>query len=257
MIKLLPFSTALKDISQQKRGIAAGIIGILLLTGLASVLIISNLALSKNPEGQKSSEQLHTETIKTDLSQSKAIPNGYPLPFKKEPSSVYGWRIDPFNFQTKRHQGIDFSVPAGTPVKATGDGKVVQSNYDQANGQFIEIDHGDGYRTKYAHLKSPYVSPGQLIKLGQIIGEVGSTGRSTSPHLHYEVIYLGSNINPLNIMGQNISPTALVQEQDTTKTSQIKNQAANQTSANIQRVLFIRNSGTEYRMVDLSKPQQF
>ena len=256
MIKLLPPIPIFTRIPQQKRSIAVGIIlSALLLAGISIALLNINQDIHKKALEKKSLDPL-SATVEKDQKQS-STPIGYPLPFKKEPSSVYGWRIDPFNFQTKRHQGIDFSVPAGTPVKATGDGKVLQSNYDQANGQFIEIDHGDGYRTKYAHLKSPYVTPGQLIKLGQTIGEVGSTGRSTSPHLHYEVIYLGSNINPLNIMGQNISPTVLVQEQFTTQASQIKNQVANQTSANMQRVLFIRNSGTEYRMVDLSKPQQF
>jgi len=88
---------------------------------------------------------------------------------KKEPSSLYGWRIDPFSLHSKRHQGIDFSAPAGTPVMATGNGKVIAISYDPANGQFIEIEHAsnDGknnYRTKFLHLKSSYVRAGDLVK---------------------------------------------------------------------------------------------
>ena len=227
-------------------------LGVLLFSSMASILIFANHALSKNYQEQKGLEQLSIKTIKKDSTHSSLAPIGYPLPFKKEPSSVFGWRVDPFTLHNKRHQGIDFSVPAGTPVKATGDGKVVQSHFDQANGQFIEIDHGNGYRTKYAHLKSPYVSPGQLIKLGQTIGEVGSTGRSTSSHLHYEIIYLGSNVNPLNIMGQNNHSTLIVQEATRMQASQIINQAASQNGTTMQRVPFITNSGVTYRMVEVS-----
>ena len=132
----------------------------------------------------------------------------------------------------------------------------MQSTYDQANGQFIEIDHGDGYRTKYAHLKSPYVTPRQLIKLGQTIGEVGSTGRSTSPHLHYEVIYLGTNINPLNILGKANNPNLLAQDTaDTSKTlaSQTPNQSFTQPNSNIQRIPLITDSGFTYRMVEVAQ----
>jgi len=132
----------------------------------------------------------------------------------------------------------------------------LQSTYDQANGQFIEIDHGDGYRTKYAHLKSPYVTPRQLIKLGQTIREVGSTGRSTSPHLHYEVIYLGTNINPLNILGKANNPNLLAQDTaDTSKTlaSQTPNQSSSQSNTNVQRIPFITDSGFTYRMVEVAQ----
>jgi murein DD-endopeptidase MepM/ murein hydrolase activator NlpD len=222
----------------------------LLLGAAGAVLSYQHQVSSTENQGQDNSSSSKNSSLENKQSINNSTPSGYPLPFKKEPSSIYGWRVDPFNLQTKRHQGIDFSVPAGTSVKATGYGKVIQSSYDQANGQFIEIDHGDGYRTKYAHLKTPYVQQGQNIQLGQTIGEVGSTGRSTSAHLHYEVLYQGANINPLNVMGQVISQPALNQTANSTQSNQTP-------SPNLQRVLFIRNSGTEYRMVDLSKPQQF
>ena len=236
--------------SPSPKKVGAILSAILLLGAVAGVLNYQYQASSKINQEQENSPTSENISGENKQNINTSIPTGYPLPFKKEPSSVYGWRIDPFNLQTKRHQGIDFSVPAGTAVKATGDGKVIQSSYDQANGQIIEIDHGDGYRTKYAHLKTLYAQQGQVIKLGQVIGEVGSTGRSTSAHLHYEVIHLGSNINPLNVMGQAISQPALTQTANSTQSNQTP-------SPNLQRVLFIRNSGTEYRMVDLSKQQQF
>lgn len=238
---------AVKHLTPKNVGALLG--SILLLGAIGSIGNYQYQASGKINEEQENSLTSKNRSVENKQSNNASIPTGYPLPFKKDPSSVYGWRIDPFNFQTKRHQGIDFSVPAGTPIKATGDGKVIQSTYDQANGQFIEIDHGDGYRTKYAHLKNTYAHQGQIIKLGQTIGEVGSTGRSTSAHLHYEVLYQGANINPLNVMGQDISQPVLAQAANPTQTTQA--------SPNLQRVLFIRNSGTEYRMVDLSKPQQF
>ena len=229
---------------------ASAVLGALLLIGaIGSAVNYQYQASSKIHQEQENSPTSKNRSVENTHNLNSSIPVGYPLPLKKEPSSLYGWRVDPFNFQTKRHQGIDYSVPAGTPVQATGDGKVIQSSYDQANGQFIEIDHGNGYRTKYAHLKTLYASQGQIIKIGHTIGEVGSTGRSTSAHLHYEVTQQGENINPLNVMGQSIPQTLTA---DNKKSSQ-----ENVTKANMQRVLFIRNSGVEYRLVDMTKLQQF
>ncbi|MGK7392280.1 MAG: M23 family metallopeptidase [Candidatus Cyclobacteriaceae bacterium M2_1C_046] len=114
-------------------------------------------------------------------------------------ASGYGWRTHPIYKVKKMHSGIDFSAPIGTPVYATADGvisyvKVRFSGY----GKFVEVDHGFGYRTRYAHLHDFNVKPGQKVKRGELIAYVGNTGLSTAPHLHYEVLKNGKRINPIH-----------------------------------------------------------
>ena len=104
-------------------------------------------------------------------------------------SSRYGHRRDPFTRKFKFHEGDDFSARTGTPVYATADGRVRLSKYYSTFGNYIEIDHGNGYRTIFGHLSSRKVKKGEKVIRGQKIGEVGNTGRSTAPHLHYEIQY--------------------------------------------------------------------
>ena len=85
----------------------------------------------------------------------------------------------------------------GNIIKVMADGKVVKNEWVNGYGNFIEIDHGNGFKTKYAHLNKSYVTRGQTVKQGEKIAEVGSTGRSTGPHLHYEVLYNGVNVDPM------------------------------------------------------------
>ncbi len=114
-------------------------------------------------------------------------------------ASGYGWRSDPFTKVRKFHYGMDFTAPRGTPVYATGDGVVTRADNGSAGyGRHIRIDHGYGYVTLYAHLSKYNVKRGQRVKRGDIIGFVGSTGRSQAPHLHYEVFKDGERINPIN-----------------------------------------------------------
>ncbi len=103
------------------------------------------------------------------------------------------------------HTGCDFSAPQGTPIYATGDGKVVKvkTNY-RGYGKEVEIDHGYGYITKYAHMKEFAVKNGARVKRGEIIGYVGNTGSSTAPHLHYEVIKDGKKVNPMHFFYQDL-----------------------------------------------------
>ncbi|MFQ6674275.1 MAG: peptidoglycan DD-metalloendopeptidase family protein, partial [Fidelibacterota bacterium] len=103
----------------------------------------------------------------------------------------FGYRRDPFTNERRFHYGQDISAPRGTPVYAATDGKVVYASYKGSYGKSVKIDHGHGYQTIYAHLNRMAVRFGQTVRRGQIIGEVGSTGRSTAPHLHYEVRYYG------------------------------------------------------------------
>ena len=122
-------------------------------------------------------------------------------------SSHYGHRTDPFYKVTKFHGGIDFSGPVGLGIYATGDGVVsrVESN-KSGYGNNIIVDHGYGYKTRYAHLHSFSVKKGDKVKRGQEIGKMGNTGKSTAPHLHYEVIKNNKTVNPINFFYNDITP---------------------------------------------------
>lgn len=114
-------------------------------------------------------------------------------------ASGYGWRSDPFTKARKMHWGMDFTAPKGTPIFATGDGTVTRAdNRSSGYGKHIRIDHGYGYMSLYAHLSRYNVKRGQKVKRGDLIGFVGSTGRSQAPHLHYEVWKDEEKINPIN-----------------------------------------------------------
>ena len=116
----------------------------------------------------------------------------------KRTASGYGRRLDPIYKVHKFHRGMDFSCDVGTPVYATADGKVVSAKWQQGYGWTVEIDHGYGYRTLYAHLKSFKVKAKQNVVRGEQIAISGNSGKSTGPHLHYEVIEKGKPVNPIN-----------------------------------------------------------
>ncbi len=116
----------------------------------------------------------------------------------KRTASGYGRRMDPIYKVPKFHRGMDFSCDIGTPVYATADGKVVSAKWKQGYGWTVEIDHGYGYRTLYAHLKSFNVKAKQNVVRGEQIALSGNSGKSTGPHLHYEVIEKGKPVNPIN-----------------------------------------------------------
>jgi murein DD-endopeptidase MepM/ murein hydrolase activator NlpD len=122
-------------------------------------------------------------------------------------ASGFGYRIDPFTKASKFHFGMDFTAPRGTPVYASGDGKVIRAdNSASGYGKHIRIDHGYGYESLYAHLYKYNVGRGKRVKRGDLIGFVGSTGRSEAPHLHYEIFKDGRRINPINFYYGNLSP---------------------------------------------------
>lgn len=125
----------------------------------------------------------------------------------KRIASGYGWRSDPFTKVKKFHYGMDFSAPRGTPVYATGDGVIERAdNRSTGYGNHIRIDHGFGYTSLYGHLYKYNVRRGQKVKRGDVIGFVGSTGRSEAPHLHYEIFMNEDRINPINFYYGNLSP---------------------------------------------------
>ena len=121
-------------------------------------------------------------------------------------SSGYGMRRDPVPGTRKQHDGIDFLAPVGTSVYATADGKVAVAERKGGFGNCVEIAHGFNYLTRYAHLSELLVEEGAEVKRGDLIGKVGSSGKSTTPHLHYEVIFKGEAENPINYFYLDLTP---------------------------------------------------
>ncbi|MFZ4476925.1 MAG: M23 family metallopeptidase [Saprospiraceae bacterium] len=120
--------------------------------------------------------------------------------------SGFGYRIHPVYKVKRFHAGLDFPARIGTAIQASGDGVVVEAGWHQGYGNCVKISHGYGYETLYGHMNKMYVRPGEHIKKGTKIGEVGDTGLSTAPHLHYEVHYKGNPINPINFCMDNLTP---------------------------------------------------
>lgn len=122
-------------------------------------------------------------------------------------SSGFGWRTHPIYKVKKMHPGIDFAASIGTPIYATADGRIAEVSVKFSGyGKMVEIDHGFGYRTRYAHMHEFAVRSGQSVKRGDLIGYVGNTGMSTAPHLHYEVLINGSKVNPVHYFYNDLSP---------------------------------------------------
>jgi murein DD-endopeptidase MepM/ murein hydrolase activator NlpD len=136
-----------------------------------------------------------------------AIPPINPTPGTYRFSSGFGYRVDPVYGRSARHGGVDFAMPPGNPVYSTGDGVVEKVSFEFFGyGNQVVIDHGFGYKTRYAHLKSVGVVEGMKVKRGECIGESGNSGRSSGPHLHYEVLYKGAPVNPANYFDLTITP---------------------------------------------------
>lgn len=165
-----------------------------LLDGMLASQIRSFDYLAKEASGQKE--------------RTAHMPAIQPVPekFLRTMASGYGVRRDPVYGTMKFHEGMDFSAPIGTPVYATADGTVRTSSWQSAYGNMIEIDHGYNYTTRYAHMSKLIAGVGQQVKRGDLIGLVGNTGKSTGPHLHYEVRYRGAPQNPVNYYYYDISP---------------------------------------------------
>ena len=147
-------------------------------------------------------KQLFSSWKKLDNLQVGAIAVPSEKPVKMAAfTSGYGTRSDPFNGSVARHMGIDLAGPMGTPIYATADGVVSASGYNNGGyGNLIKLDHGRGIETRYGHLSAMLVAAGQRVIRGQLIGRMGSTGRSTGSHLHYEVRIEGKAVNPIPFM---------------------------------------------------------
>lgn len=118
---------------------------------------------------------------------------------------TYGTRFHPIFKVNKDHKGLDFAAEHGTPVYATGDGKVAMAYASGSYGNVVYIDHGFDFETRYAHLSDFAVKPGDAVKRGQVIGYVGNTGNSVAPHLHYEILIGGDHVNPINFFQRDLS----------------------------------------------------
>ena len=122
----------------------------------------------------------------------------FPLAYATKITDAYGYRIHPLSGTKKWHNGVDFAAGEGTAIYATKAGTVTSATYNEAYGNMVTINHGDGYSSLYGHMTNYIVSVGDTVSAGQTIGYVGSTGWSTGPHLHFTIYYNGSDVNPLN-----------------------------------------------------------
>lgn len=133
--------------------------------------------------------------LMNDKIQSKLLPTIQPVNVNYN-SSGFGWRIDPFTGKTAFHAGIDFPSPIGTPIVAAAGGVVITAQYHPEYGNMLEIDHGNDIVTRYGHTSKIYVKVGDIVRRGQHVADVGTTGRSTGPHLHFEVLVKGVQQDP-------------------------------------------------------------
>ena len=141
------------------------------------------------------------ETLLMDRSlRERLMPSGRPIS-KGWLSSNFGKRADPFTGKQEYHKGVDFAGKEGADVLAVGDGVVTWSSKRSGYGNLVEINHGNGYVTRYGHNKSNTVEVGETVKKGQQIALIGSTGRSTGPHVHFEVLRNGKQVNPAKFTG--------------------------------------------------------
>nr|WP_188645804.1 M23 family metallopeptidase [Tsuneonella deserti] len=151
----------------------------------------------------RSLDQGGPTSISTPTAPTKgvSIPSRAPLAVGST-SSGYGMRTHPVLGGMRAHKGIDLAAPVGTPVYATADGKVERADWFSSYGLYVAIEHGSDLETRYAHMSRLAVAAGQHVNKGDIIGYVGTTGRSTGPHLHYEVRVSGEAVNPIPYMAE-------------------------------------------------------
>lgn len=137
-----------------------------------------------------------SQTWHADNQRLQSLPVALPLRGNFYMSSSFGYRADPITGQGARHEGVDFVAPPGTPIRATGDGIVRRSEFVADLGHMIEIEHAEGYSSRYGHLSRRVATVGDRVERGQTIGHLGNSGRSTGPHLHYEVLAHGRLVDP-------------------------------------------------------------
>jgi murein DD-endopeptidase MepM/ murein hydrolase activator NlpD len=152
-------------------------------------------ATEKNIEHRADYLNVVETTLMRDKIKFKLLPTIPPVNGSYN-SSGFGWRLDPFNGKGAFHEGIDFAAPTGTPIVAAAGGVVIAAEYHPQFGNMLEIDHGNDIVTRYAHASKLLMKVGDIVRRGQRIAHVGSTGRSTGPHLHFEVLVKGIQQDP-------------------------------------------------------------
>lgn len=152
-------------------------------------------ALAKDVDHRADYMNVVETALMSDKLKSKMLPTISPVDVSYN-ASGFGWRIDPFNGSSAFHEGIDFSSPNGTPIVAAAGGVVVAAEYHPQFGNMVDIDHGNDIVTRYAHASRVFVKLGDIVKRGQHVADIGSTGRSTGSHLHFEVHVKGVAQNP-------------------------------------------------------------
>ena len=175
--------------------------------------ILASAAPMAAPAGDSAFHSLFMSWKKAD---AVAAPGAISVPSSKPVqtatyTSAYGVRSDPFRGAAAMHAGIDLAAPAGTPIYATADGMVDRAEWSGGYGNMVEIDHGKGLQTRFGHLSRILVHPGERVVRGQEIALMGSTGRSTGSHLHYEVRIDGRPVNPIPFMQQPAATMAALQ----------------------------------------------
>ncbi len=168
--------------------------------GLQAAILELTAAVDARDESLSSLEAkiLQQSVLKDMLPNSSPVDAGYN-------SSSYGWRIDPFNGNKAFHEGLDFPANTGAPIRAAADGIVSMSELSHAYGNIVKVDHGSGLETRYAHASKLLVKVGERVVKGQTVALVGSTGRSTGPHLHYEIRLNGNSLDPRQYLQKNAS----------------------------------------------------
>ncbi len=131
---------------------------------------------------------------------SEQLPLARPMSGDADFTSNFGYRVDPFTRGPAMHTGVDFRAETGSPIRATAPGKVVTAEYSGGYGNMVEIEHANGITTRYAHMSAVMVSVGQMVKTGTQLGRVGTTGRSTGPHLHYETRIDDEPVDPTRFL---------------------------------------------------------
>lgn len=201
----LPDSARAKAIEQKKELDKINIIGEDVLgKDIAAQLMNLSARMAFQFESYASIEKL----INNQEAKLSSLPAIQPVSNKQlnRIASGFGMRIDPVYGTPKMHRGLDFTAPQGTPIYATGDGVIITAgNSGDGYGNHVEINHGYGYVTLYGHMVRVKVRGGQKVKRGEIIGWVGSTGKSTGPHCHYEVSINGANVNPVYFFSNDLN----------------------------------------------------
>lgn len=187
--------TALAELKQRSQVIES-----ILSTVGVDVKIKESRTNTGGPYTRLADDSYENLTFKVDhyLEIIQSVPLGTPVPGTV--SSLFGRRLDPINGRAAFHEGVDIRNERGAPIKAPADGVVIKRGYTSGHGNFLVLDHNNHFETRYLHLQKSLVKVGETVKRGEEVALLGNTGRSTGPHLHYEIKYRDRSLNPLKFM---------------------------------------------------------